>query len=92
MADSLRIYELLKAHLPEPQARTMTHAIQQAEADIAKDVKSVVDAAFMNCAAKADLAMARADLANAKAELIRWMFVFWVGQIAAAVGILKLVK
>ena len=85
MVDSLKIYELLKAHLPEPQARTMTHAIQQAEADIGKDVKSVVEAAFAQCATKA-------DLANVESKLIRWMFVFWIGQVAVIVGLLKLIK
>jgi len=82
MVDSLKIYELLKAHFPEPQARSMTHAIQQAEADIEKDLRSVLEAQFAT----------KADLANAKAELIRWMFVFWVGQVAVTVGLLKLIK
>jgi hypothetical protein len=70
----------------------MTHAIQQAETRIEGDLKSVVEAAFAQCATKADLAIAKADLANAKAELIRWMFVFWVGQVAVTVGLLKLLK
>ena len=82
MVDSLKIYEVLKAHFPEPQARSMTHAIQQAEAGIEKDLRSVLEAQFAT----------KADLANAKAELIRWMFVFWVGQVAVTVGLLKLIK
>ena len=82
MVDSLKIYELLKAHFPEPQARSMTHAIQPAEADIERDLRSVLEAQFAT----------KADLANAKAELIRWMFVFWVGQVAVTVGLLKLIK
>ena len=82
MVDSLKIYEVLKAHFPEPQARSMTHAIQQAEADIENDLRSVLEAQFAT----------KADLANAKAELIRWMFVFWVGQVAVTVGLLKLIK
>jgi hypothetical protein len=82
MVDSLKIYELLKAHFPEPQARSMTHAIQQAEADIEKDLRSVLEARFAT----------KADLANAKSELIRWMFVFWVGQVAVTVGLLRLIK
>ena len=60
----------------------MTHAIQQAEADVGKDLRSVLEAQFAT----------KADLANAKAELIRWMFVFWVGQVAVTVGLLKLIK
>ena len=62
----------------------MTHAIQQAEAGIEGEVKSVLEAGFARYATKV-------DLANAKSELIRWMFVFWVGQVAVTVGLLKLI-
>jgi len=32
----------------------------------------------------------KGDISNVRAELIRWMFVFWVGQVAAVAGILAL--
>ncbi|MBE7546655.1 MAG: hypothetical protein H3C64_02580 [Candidatus Kuenenia stuttgartiensis] len=28
------------------------------------------------------------DLAEAKAEIIKWMFIFWIGQFASVVGVL----
>ena len=34
--------------------------------------------------AKADL---RADISSVRAELIRWMFVFWAGSVAANIAI-----
>jgi len=36
---------------------------------------------------KASLAT-KEDLANTKAEMIKWMFIFWVGQLAAMFGLL----
>ena len=30
----------------------------------------------------------KADNANIRADLIKWMFIFWVGQVAAILGIL----
>jgi hypothetical protein len=30
----------------------------------------------------------QAQIANVRADLIRWMFIFWVGQLAAMIGIL----
>jgi hypothetical protein len=30
----------------------------------------------------------RAIVADAKAEMLRWMFLFWTGQLAAMVGLL----
>ena len=32
----------------------------------------------------------RAGLANLKAELVRWMFVFWIGTIGTLIALLKL--
>ena len=31
----------------------------------------------------------KADLANLKAELLKWIFLLWVGQIAAVAAIIK---
>jgi len=30
------------------------------------------------------------DVANAKADIIKWMFIFWAGQIATVIAIMKL--
>ncbi|MCF6148100.1 MAG: hypothetical protein E3K37_05520 [Candidatus Kuenenia sp.] len=30
----------------------------------------------------------KSDIANTKAELIKWMFIFWIGQVATIIGIL----
>jgi len=38
---------------------------------------------------KADLGK---EIANTKAELIKWMFIFWLGQIAVVVGVLAYLK
>jgi hypothetical protein len=92
MLGSLKIYEILKAHLPEPQARTVTHAIQQADADIRHDFKAEMAQILGPYATKADIAEVRTEIAEAKAEMIRWMFIFWVGQVASTIAIFKLLK
>ncbi|MFQ6013906.1 MAG: hypothetical protein ACE5NP_00505 [Anaerolineae bacterium] len=35
-----------------------------------------------------EMAGLRVELANTRADLIRWMFIFWVGQVATILGIL----
>ncbi len=30
----------------------------------------------------------KSDLAETKAEIIKWMFIFWIGQFASIVGVL----
>jgi hypothetical protein len=72
--DTLKIYEILSADLPEAQAKTITKAINTAiEADAER---------------KKETLATKEDLANVKAELIKWMFIFWLGQIGVLSGII----
>lgn len=34
----------------------------------------------------------KVELANARADLLRWSFVFWVGQVAAVVGLVAVLR
>jgi len=36
---------------------------------------------------KREVLATKEDLANSKADIIKWMFIFWIGQIAITVGI-----
>ena len=35
---------------------------------------------------KSELLATKVDLANTKAEIIKWVFIFWVGQIGVTFG------
>ncbi|HZZ76052.1 MAG TPA: hypothetical protein VFE04_09005 [Puia sp.] len=35
---------------------------------------------------KSELLATKVDLANTKAEIIKWVFIFWLGQIGATFG------
>jgi hypothetical protein len=86
MTDSLKVYDILKeAQIPDLQARAITGAIREAESATAPNVKTVLDNRLEHFATKG-------DLANVKSELTRWMFVFWAGQVAATITIVKLWK
>jgi len=65
------------------------------KADLA-EFSAKVDLLDLKAATKTDLADLRAefkaDIAQTNSELTRWMFVFWVGQMAATVAIVKLWK
>ncbi|MBI4688985.1 MAG: hypothetical protein HY754_01730 [Nitrospirae bacterium] len=76
--DTLKIYEILSADLPEAQAKAVAKAINEAiEVDAEK---------------KKELLATKVDLANAKTEIIttilKWMFIFWLGQIGVISGII----
>ncbi|HEY3754598.1 MAG TPA: hypothetical protein VGL42_00455 [Opitutaceae bacterium] len=97
MVDSLKIFETLKEHLPETQARTVTRAIQLAETEIGTDLRDEIRALAATCATKADVSVAVAELrteiaskfAETETRMIRWMFLFWIGQLAAMIALLK---
>jgi len=39
---------------------------------------------------KTKILATKADLAENKSELIKWMFIFWIGQVAATFGFIPL--
>jgi hypothetical protein len=82
MTDSLKVYDILKgAHIPEHQARAITHAIQVSDSARALSMSEILDQRLAAMATKV-------DLAETKAEILRWMFIFWSGQLVAMVGLL----
>jgi hypothetical protein len=96
MVDTLKVYEILKAaDLPDNYARAMTVAIQAAETEIHMDLKSMIHKEFEVFGQRIEQKF-EVRLAETKAELIRWMFIFWVGQLTSTIGIvfavLKLAK
>ncbi|MDO9288279.1 MAG: hypothetical protein Q7T83_05770 [Thermodesulfovibrionales bacterium] len=76
--DTLKIYEILSASLPEEQAKT-----------IAKAINTAIEADTEN---KKELLATKEDIANAKTEIIttilKWMFISWLGQIGVLTGII----
>lgn len=79
--DTLKIYEILSASLPEEQAKAVTNAINTAiEADTEKKKELL--------ATKEDIANLKVEIAGVKSELMKWMFIFWLGQIGVLSGII----
>jgi len=72
----IELYEILKGKLGEKEARTLVEYIE-----------TKVD---KKLAEKQDILATKADLANMKAEIIKWMFLFWIGQLASLIAILQI--
>ena len=49
-----------------------------------------VEATIKTLATKDDIAGVRKEIGEAKADAIRWMFIFWVGQVGTTLAILLL--
>lgn len=78
---SVDMYNLLREKIGDQQAKTLTEYVEQRiEASIDKE-KSILST-------KEDIANLRVEMKEQKSELIKWMFIFWIGQIAATIGII----
>ncbi len=60
------------------------------------DLKEWLEVRLSHFATKTELAEMKGDLRSeiqeAKADVIKWMFIFWVGQLAATVAVFKLIR
>jgi len=81
IVSEIKLYELLKAKLGEKEAEAFVHILE-------KKVDDKFDDAKQTLATKEDFARLDIKIAETKAELIKWMFIFWIGQITVIAGLL----
>ena len=76
-------FNALRGKLGEQDAQTIIEGIKQ-------EVKNEFDNKKDSLATKEDIAKLDVKISETKAEIIKWMFIFWVGQMATTVAIVKL--
>jgi len=74
-----------KSALEQQIVETRTALEQQIVETKAALEKQIAELEIRLAQTKAEL---QAQIANVRADMIRWMFIFWVGQLAAMTGIL----
>ena len=79
----LQLFRILKERLGEKEAEALVEFVDAKFKDQNESNTKVL-------ATKEDIAVTRTMIADTKAELIRWMFIFWIGQIAATFGFILL--
>lgn len=72
----IELYEILKSKLGEKEAKNLVEYIED-KVDKKLDEKQ-------------DILATKVDLANMKADIIKWMFLFWIGQLASLIAILQI--
>ncbi len=97
MVSTLKIYEILEeAKIEDKQARAITRAIEQALENNTVEQSKVLATKEDIGLLKQDLSKLREELkvtiAEGKSETVRWMFIFWLGQIAVLATLFKLLK
>ncbi|HEY5464731.1 MAG TPA: hypothetical protein VIJ95_15820 [Hanamia sp.] len=78
-----RLYDLLSTKVGKETAETHTSYIEEKIKDKFEDNTKIL-------ATKEDILNVREMVANTKAEIIKWMFIFWVGQVAVTFGFILL--
>jgi hypothetical protein len=94
---SIRLYDIFRKNLKlqESDAKELVEVVQEViqhklvdkhehmEQRLHKDIQSLKDYIDNRFATKEDLATNRV-------EMIKWMFIFWIGQVAATFGFILL--
>lgn len=85
IVNTLKLYEILRPKLQDEPAKAITEVIEKSFEEYQEKQKELL-------ATKEDLANLKAELMkeihSIKSEIIKWMFIFWVGQIGVLTGIL----
>ena len=79
----IQLFKILKERLGEKEAEALVDFVDNKLKEN-NDVNSKI------LATKEDIAVTRTLIADTKAELIKWMFIFWVGQVAVTFGFILL--
>jgi len=72
----IKFYELLKAKLGEKEADAFVSIME-----------TKIDKKFEDAC---QVLATKEDLAKQKADIIKWMFIFWIGQVAVTFGFILL--
>ena len=81
IVSEIKLYELLKAKLGEKEAEAFVEILEKKVDDKFEEAKHVL-------VTKEDTARLDIKIVETKAELIKWMFIFWIGQITVIAGLL----
>jgi hypothetical protein len=71
-----KLYDLISIKLGKETAENLTIFIEE-------KISSEVDT-------KASILATKEDVANSRADVIKWMFIFWIGQVIATFGFILL--
>ena len=76
-----RLYDLISIKLGKETAENLTTFIEE-------KISSEVETKATILATKEDLGSTNTKIETSRADVIKWMFIFWVGQLAAMFGLI----
>ncbi len=79
----IQLFQILRQKLGDKEAEALVGFVDA-------KIKENNDQNLKVLATKEDISNLRTELAGTKAEMIKWMFIFWVGTISVLSGIMAL--
>jgi hypothetical protein len=79
VVSEIQLYELLKAKIGEKEAEAFVTILEAKVARKFSDEKNSI------------VSEIEAKIAESKADVIKWMFIFWIGQLASFIAIAKFI-
>ena len=83
----ITIPKVIREKLGEDGAEALTELLNEIEERAKEDNVRLVEEKFEKRLAE-EIGKVRVEIAQVRADLIKWMFIFWVGQIGVLTGIL----
>ncbi len=78
-----KLYELLSSKVGKETAENLTTFIEH-------KIKDELENKSQMLATKEDISNLHTKIEQSKAETIKWMFIFWIGQVVATFGFILL--
>lgn len=78
-----KLYELLSSKVGKETAENLTTFIEH-------KIKDELENKSQMLATKEDILILNTKIEQSKAETIKWMFIFWIGQVIATFGFILL--
>lgn len=82
---NIKLYDIFRKdlNLPEDKARELVSVIDEAVKEGHSGHAELVNT-------KIDSLATKTELAETKSDIIKWMFIFWIGQVVATFGFILL--
>ncbi len=96
----LKVYEIFKSKFSEQEAATVIEYFEVKAKEVIeekgqsyqslqnKDMEILRNEMHNLFATKKDIASLEVKIVETKSEMIKWMFIFWIGQVAVTVGLI----
>ena len=80
---TIDLYDILRSKIGESEAKTLVEFVEQ-------KVQSQLKEEMNSCAIKEDIHLLELKIEKVMSDLIKWMLVFWVGQISVTLALIML--